>query len=170
MMELAGTGYSPELPRQTLDERLAGTEAGDYLAGMRAHHRRRELAAERHAREHDPAVMAERRRVRKAASVERQLERARDKAARDASASSAMAEFRGLSLADQLQAIAQGRAAFPLYRMPVDQVEHLVAGLAGAGDELLKRLEERVPRTSVRPLSLLSVAIRKDIAKRGKRG
>ena len=143
----------------TADAELGGTEAGEYLTRMRRHEERLVEERARRAEYASPAAAAERRRLKREATLARSAERASRKAVRDAEIGGAVAAFSKISPTDAMERISRGEVGFPLYRVPEAQIEAMTKVLADLSNGGLAQLRERVPLTRAAPLARLSRAI-----------
>lgn len=159
MMELANP-FGPLLGQtRALEFELEGTDAGEYLAGMRRHEQG--VARERAERAafQSPAAAAERRRVKAELRRSAQAERAEAKRKRDAEAEGASRAFANLPPQEALRRIMQGSVGFQLYRLPVDLIEAMIQAIGALTDEELGLLRAGVPVTRAAPLARLSRGI-----------
>jgi len=140
----------------TADAELGGTEAGEYLTRMRRHEERLVEERARRAEYASPAAVAERRRLKKEATLARSAERADWKRWRDTEAAEAIQAFARLEPREALRRILDGSAEFPLYRLPEAQVAAVCELLPAMTIADLQRLRERVPVTRAAPLASLS--------------
>ena len=170
MMELANPFGPLLLKTMALEFELEGTEAGEYLAGMRRHEQG--VARERAERAafQTPAAAAERRRVKAERRLAAQADREEGKRKRDAEAEGASHTFADLPPQEALRRIIQGPVGFPLYRLPADSIEAMIDALGASTEEELRRLRERVPITRAAPLARLSRGIEAELRSRGVAG
>ena len=156
LMELGDPlGPLPGVAR-TADAELGGTEAGEYLTRMRRHEERLVEERARRAEYASPGAVAERRRLKKEATLARSAERADWKRWRDTEAAEAIQAFARLEPREALRRILDGSAEFPLYRLPEAQVAAVCELLPAMTIADLQRLRERVPVTRAAPLASLS--------------
>lgn len=138
---------------------LEGTEAGEYLAGMRRHAARRAEIQAQYEAYHSPEAAAERSQAkaeRQRAEQEARMERRRQ---REEAIDAALEVFANLDSPTALRRVCAGAAEFPLYRLSLTQIEQLVPALGVLADTEIRTLRERVPVTRVQPLERLSLAI-----------
>ncbi len=168
MMELASPIGPMHISSRALGLELEGTEAGEYLAGMRRH--AAGVVRKREEREtfQSPDVAAERRRLKKQARRGQHELRTQRKREREAVIAAAVRGFEGLSPTQAIGRLMRGEAGFPLYRLPEAQVEAMAGVLAGLSDGELARLREQVPVTRAAPLARLSRAIDRELRAGGR--
>lgn len=138
---------------------LEGTEAGEYVAGMRRHAARRAVMQAQYEAYHSPEAVAQRRLAKAERQRVEQLARMERRRQREEAIDTALEALARLEPSSVLQKICQGAVECPLYRLSLALIERLIPALGALADTELRTLRERVPVTRVQPLAQLSLAI-----------